>query len=146
MKTWEQIINKAFQKAEAKGYENIFWAIDLHETIFQGDYVPGSPGTIFHNDMIDAMQLINELSGIIILWTSSRGSTIYKAMQRLRSMDITVHFQNDNPKVHPDSLCSFYPKFYFDILLDDKAGFDMQTDWTEIKNILLTIKEKKENK
>jgi hypothetical protein len=53
--------------------------------------------------------------------------------------DLQFHYVNHNPECPSDELCDFSKKFYMNILLDDKAGFDATTDWLEIKNELIKL-------
>ena len=44
---------------------------------------------------------------------------------------------NNNPEFKKTDICDFTEKFYFDILLDDKAGFEGEKDWKDIYNFLI---------
>ena len=41
----------------------------------------------------------------------------------------------ENPEIESNRYANFTKKFYYDILLDDKAGFE-PNDWFEIYNFL----------
>ena len=38
MKTIKDIILKAYEQRNRRGYAHIFWAIDLHDTVIEGKY------------------------------------------------------------------------------------------------------------
>jgi hypothetical protein len=46
-----------------------------------------------------------------------------------------------NPECESNDLCDFTNKLYFDILLEDKAGFDGMHDWQKIKDTLIELGE-----
>jgi hypothetical protein len=49
---------------------------------------------------------------------------------------------NCNPECPSTDLCDFQDKFYFNFLLDDKAGFDGTKDWREIYEALTDVNKK----
>ena len=54
---------------------------------------------------------------------------------------IEFDYINENPECKDTALCSFAQKFFFDILLEDKAGFVGETDWIEIQDALIRMGE-----
>jgi hypothetical protein len=75
----------------------------------------------------------------LILWTSSHRPVIDNALEFLRKKGIFFDYVNENPDIDNDKLCDFSDKFYFDVLLDDKAGFYPARDWPIINQILKEI-------
>jgi len=54
----------------------------------------------------------------------------------LAEHNINFDYVNVNPECLDSNLCSFKGKFYFDLLFEDKAGFE-PSDWTNIKQALI---------
>jgi 8-oxo-dGTP diphosphatase len=111
-----------------KGYPYWFWAIDLHDTIFKADYQPGSSGGNYFPGAKEALQLLSKDSSVkIILFSSSIKEAIEEAVTRLQADDIIIDYINENPLVKDNNL--FDKKFFMDVILDDKAGFEADYDW-----------------
>lgn len=53
----------------------------------------------------------------------------------LKRYDLKFHYINSNPECPSTELCDFSEKFYFNVLLDDKAAF-VEKDWETIKTFL----------
>lgn len=54
-----------------------------------------------------------------------------RAVDFLRSRGISVHYANENPEVGNTATGNFDRKFYFSVVVDDKAGFD-PSEWEDI--------------
>ncbi len=115
----------------------MFWAIDLHDVIIPGTYTRNNDNRNFYPDAKKVLQwLTNREDMCIILYTSSHQDSIADIVKWLGESEIKIDFINKNPLCADGELCSFKDKFYFDLMLEDKAGFMGQTDWTEIKRVL----------
>lgn len=126
-------IVKSHKNRIRKGYPRWFWAIDLHDTIFRADYQRGSSGGGYFPGAKETLQLLSADSTImIILYSSSPQEAIDEAIKRLAEDNIQINFINENPLVKEDSL--FNKKFFMDVLLDDKAGFDAEHDWFAVQS------------
>jgi hypothetical protein len=77
--------------------------------------------------------LYNSGDNIITLWSSSHYSSMIDVVDRF---NLKFHYFNINPECPSNRLCDFQNKFYFNFLLDDKAGFDGNNDWHEIYEVL----------
>lgn len=125
-------IEKAYEKAEKRGWNRIYFAIDIHDTIIKSNYENG--GYEFLNDSARyAMQLLSQRKEVvIILWSSMSLDAMRQMCSWLVGYDIFVDFINDNPLEEDTKYACFDRKFYFSVLLDDKAGFDPDVDWDRI--------------
>lgn len=65
----------------------------------------------------------------IILWSSSYAEPMNEVVKYLTSRGVRVDYVNENPECPSTEICDFSKKLYFDVLLDDKAGFDPDSDW-----------------
>ena len=50
--------------------------------------------------------------------------------------NINFDYINENPEINSNKLSDFSKKFYFNIGLDDKCGFDAEQDWLDIYNYI----------
>ena len=125
-------IEKAYEKAEKRGWDNIYFAIDIHDTIIKSNYQNG--GYEFINDSARyAMQLLTTRKEVVtILWSSMSLIDMIEISEWLSNHDIFVEFLNANPLERNTNYACFDKKFYFSVLLDDKAGFDPDVDWDRI--------------
>jgi hypothetical protein len=137
MKTWTQIIqNTLIQKAE-RNWDKLYWSIDLHDTVITGKYNKFNHGaTLFPGAKKTLDFLHNRKDHVTILWTSSHPESIDEVIRRF---DLKFHYIGKNPECPNTDLCNFDSKHYFNFLLDDKAGFDGNSDWLEIYNALKSI-------
>lgn len=133
-------IQNSFQRKKLKNYPYWFWCIDMHGTLFKNNYVEGSFGGAFYEDCRKPLQFLsNREDTKLILWTSSHAPVIENARAQLRKEKIFFDYVNENPVITNDALCDFSQKMYFDVLLDDKAGFNAEWHWKAIDNILYNM-------
>lgn len=135
-------IISAFKKKQERGWDKIYWMIDVHDTILKGEYSSFQD----YNPPKEAIEVLKMLSSsashVIIIWTSSYA----KDYKRLSKWVHDVHgikfdYHNENPECENTELAEFTSKFYFNIGLDDKFGFDISKDWLEIKKTLIELGE-----
>ena len=126
-------IRKTFEMKRAKGWPEVYFCIDLHGTI-----IPSGKDT---NDTTDekamypyAQEVLQYLSSrkdiILILWTSTPQPRLNQAWGWFDKMGINFKYVNENPHAKDTARSSFKEKFYFNVLLDDRAGFSPEDgDW-----------------
>ena len=130
-------IRAAEQKQKDRNYDYIYWCVDVHGVILTPTYDLNNKGATFYPYCLDTLGLLTDLiEHKIILWTSSHDVAIESVVKQLEQEDIKIDFINHNPQYTKTDLCDFTKKFYFDILLDDKAGFEAETDWKHIYDYL----------
>jgi hypothetical protein len=135
-------IRRTFEDKKRKGWERIYIAIDLHDTVIEGKYNRFNEGAnIFPYAREFFKWAVDRDDVILILWTSSHDDAIKKTLAWLREEGIYFDYINKNPLETTNQLCDFDKKFYFNILLDDKAGFEGETDWKLIIDELKAIGE-----
>lgn len=138
-------IERAFSDKKKKNWSKLFWCIDVHDVILEGKYNLMNEGASF---MPNALKVLKNLSGrgdmVLILWTSSHDAPIKEVQDSLKTNGVKFDYVNENPECPGTALCDFSKKFYFNVLLDDKAGFVGETDWLLIEQELRRIGEWKE--
>ena len=90
----------------------------------------------YYNDSAEhALQVMSENDNIcLIMYTSTYPDMIEKYVEFFAERGIRFDYINENPECKSNEISDFSKKIYFDILLDDHAGFDPETDWKEIFN------------
>lgn len=126
------VISRAYRTMEERGWDTIYWAIDLHGVCIKSNYHRG--GYEWINDRcVEALRMISNLPETkIILWSSVYEEEKVAILDFFKSEGITVSGFNSNPWEKSNGVSNFQEKFYFSVLLDDKAGFDPAYDWREI--------------
>ena len=134
----------AFGRSKAKGWDKVYVMVDLHGTIFKPcyhkeekfEYYPWAKETLQLMSKFNK----NNVSIVLILWTSSTPESLKPYYVKFLDDKIDFRYINENPEVSaqstdPKSSC-FTNKYYFNVGLDDKFGFDPEHDWPEIYKFL----------
>lgn len=129
-------VKRAYSLLQERNWDTIYWAIDLHGTCIKSNYVSGEYEWI-NEDALKCLQLISNLKETkIIIWSSLYRSEKFKIWVWLSEQGIEILNFNSNDSIKNTETGCFDTKFYFSILLDDKAGFDPDTDWKLIYEYL----------
>lgn len=125
-----------------KGWEFISIAVDLHDTIVEGKHTLGNDGAAYFPNALEVLKRLSQRNDIkLILWTSSHQEALVNEFVYFESLGISFDYVNENPACPTTTLSNFDKKFYFNILLDDKAGFEGKTDWFIVEEELRRIGE-----
>ena len=132
---FEKIVQKEFNKARERKWHRMYIAIDFHDVLFVSNYK--SEITLPVSEAIPALQYLSARKDIIlIVYTSTSEEAYEKYKNILKMYDVKFQYLNSNPLEVGNEYADFSKKFYFNILLDDKAGFDWKTDWTTIMDAI----------
>lgn len=132
-------IKTMFEHAEKKQWFETYWAFDIHGTISKPDYRKSTKEILYYPFAKETLQLLSErLDTIIILFTSSYPEEIKIYNEVFKSDNINFKYINENPDVSDakGSFGYYYQKMYFNVFLEDKAGFNPEKDWEPIYNYL----------
>lgn len=118
-------------------WTTIYWMVDVHGVIIPGSWHRENT-FVFMNTFAEAVLrwISKEPDQRLILWTSSYKSETDALREWLEKKEIHVDYINENPEEEHTTYADFSKKPYFNILLDDKAGFDPETDWEVIYQLL----------
>lgn len=131
-------IQKAFQDKKERGWKTIYVAVDAHGTLIKSYHNT----IIFYPDAIEVMKWFNSRSDFkVILWTSSHVTEIEDICKEAEKLGIRFDFFNENPLEKNSKRANFNQKFYFNVMIDNKAGMEPTTDWKLIKKELIRIGE-----
>lgn len=129
-------IEKMFKHANERKWYETYWFIDLHGVISKPDYRKKSKEVIYYPYVKQILQYItNHRPDIImILFTSSYPDEIESYMKQFTEDGIIFKYVNENPEVSDakGSFGCYDKKPYYNVLIDDKCGFDPNLDWKPI--------------
>lgn len=139
-------IKTAFENAKKKNWDKIYIAVDIHDTIVYGNYNANELPTEFISNSKEVLQYLSKRPDVtLLLYTCSHPTEITKYFDFFKSNDIIFKYANENPEVPNNALGCYDKKMYFNVLLEDKSGFDAESDWNIIydffknTNIIETI-------
>jgi hypothetical protein len=132
-------IKRAYQVMQDRQWDTVYWAIDIHGVCFSSSYERGGYAFI-NDDAVVALQAIcARPESRLILWSSCHLDEQADIVAFFAENNIRVDYFNANPEIPNTRTGDFGSKFYFSVLLDDKAGFDPDTGWAEISGHLATL-------
>ncbi len=126
----------ALKKKKIDNWDKIYVLVDIHDTIFKASY--------YNKEMFEwfpyakeTLQVMSNRDDIcLIIWTSSYTEKIQMYIHELADNGIHIDMINDNTEVNNTTLSSFDKKPYFNVGIDDKFGFEPETDWEILYNFL----------
>lgn len=130
------MITKAIERAlhvmAQRDWDSIYWAIDLHGCCLKSNYQNGNYAWI-SDSAKEALRVISSIKeNKIILWSSAHNYEQPAIISFFENEGIKIFDFNKNDEVENTSTGCFDQKFYFSVLIDDKAGFDYSIDWDNI--------------
>lgn len=125
--------HNAFKTMKRKDWDKIYVAVDIHETILHPTWSEERSTTFYKYAQTVLQHLSTREDIVLILWTSTSpaNAKIYHDSFR-DNHDINFKYINCNPEVESTSYADFDSKFYVNVILDDKAGFEPEKEWLEL--------------
>lgn len=116
-------VQRAYDVMVERKWDTVYWCVDLHGTVLESNY-SSKEYSFLGDDVVTALQMISDLPETrIILWSSIHKADEANIRKLFADHDINVHYVNENPEVPNTDTGNFERKFYFSVLVDDKAGF-----------------------
>jgi len=129
-------IKRAYEIMEARNWDTIYYAVDLHGVCLESNYTTGEH-VFISDEAVNTLKLIGSLKeSKIIIWSSVHDKDKKAILDLFAEHGIPVHGFNSNSTAADTATGCFKEKFYFSVLLDDKAGFDPAIHWAEIGEFL----------
>lgn len=123
-------------------WNTIYWLVDVHGVIIPGNWKLKNDLQFTDDSARQVLKWIsNRNDQRLILWTSSYKAATDNVCVWLSSHGIVVDYINENPEERNTEYADFSLKPYFNIAIDDKAGFNPYIHWTDIKDMLISIEE-----
>jgi len=127
-------IERAFEDKKSKKWDLLYFYFDIHETIFYPDY-ENNKEQRFYKHAIEVLQYLSNRDDIMLgLYTCSYPREILEYQKIFKSNNINFKHVNKNPEVENTKYGFFEMKPYFNVLFENKAGFNAETDWILLKN------------
>ena len=132
-------IQRAYEKTNQRGWPNVYWAVDLHDTCLRATYQQYVYEWINPYVKDALLRLAAHPETHLILWSSVAEAEKQHILKFFADAGIRIAGFNNNPHEPGNETSHFNEKFYMSILIDDKAGFD-HTEWLEIPDFVDKIR------
>lgn len=130
-------IKNSFAHARQRQWEKTYWAFDLHNTIIKPNYSRVEIPREFYPMALEVMQLISSRKDVVrIMYTCSHPHEIQNYLDFFGENGIHFNYVNENPEIGSEGYGFYEQKPYFNVLFEDKAGFDPLEDWEAVKAML----------
>lgn len=133
-------IDNAFKLKEKRGWDKVYYFIDLHSTVVRSNYTTDDIPRDFYPGAVEVLSNLTKMDDIVlIMYTCSHEHEIVKYVEYFKEFGIVFDYINENPEVKTDlnGYGCYDKKPYMSVLMDDKAGFDGETDWIKIGNYFI---------
>ena len=126
----------AMNRKTERHWEKIYVIVDIHDTIVHACYERAETFDYFPSAR-EALQLMTSRDDIcLILWSSTYREKLAMYLARFAADGIRFDYVNANPEVTNTALSDFEAKLYYNVGIDDKFGFEPETDWTSVLEVL----------
>lgn len=135
-------INNLEKIKDERNWDKTFWAFDIHGTIIKPNYSSDGIPTEIYDGAVEVLQMLSmDPEVCLILYTCSHPHEIEQYLELFVKHQIHFDYVNENPEVKTDlgGYGCYDKKPYFNILFEDKAGFDPLTDWDHTLKYLTTM-------
>jgi hypothetical protein len=125
-------IDSAYVMKKERGWDKIYFAIDLHGTIIK----PGRNIVMeFYEGAKETLQYLSQQKDIVlILYTSTKIPALVPFLSWCDENEVNFKYINENPECANTHDGDYSKKPYFSILADDRSGFDPHVDWVAVKH------------
>lgn len=133
----EKSFDNAFKRMVERKWDKIYVLVDIHDTIFEACYheKENHKWYPFAKEALQIMSYSRNIS--LILWTSSHKESINEYLEYFKANGISFNMVNSNSETKNNELSCFDEKTYFNVGIDDKFGFDAETDWETVYDYLV---------
>lgn len=129
-----------FELKEKRNWDKTYWAFDIHGTILRPNYTYGNTPDDFYPMAKETLQFISKLPDVVMfLYTCSHPHEIDEYLALFKKFDIDFKYVNENPEVktEKEGYGNYDKKPYMNVLFEDKAGFNPETEWQEVWDLLI---------
>lgn len=129
-----------FELKETRNWDKTYWCFDIHGTILKPNYTYGNIPNEFYPMAKETLKLISSLDDIVmIIYTCSHPHEIDEYLQLFDGYNIVFKYVNENPEVKTQlkGYGCYDKKPYMNVLFEDKAGFDPETEWQLVYDLLV---------
>ncbi len=127
-------IRTAFERAERQNWWKLYIAVDIHGAIFPSTENKNEQ-RIFFPGALPALQYLSGRKDVdLMFFTCSHEEEITEVVSLLNRNGVKIAFINQNPEVINDARGDYRFKPYYNILIDDKAGFEPK-EWKDVLEV-----------
>lgn len=120
-----------------KKWDTIYVLLDLHGTVMPNGLHSPVQYRFINHTCKEVLQWFSKRKDIkLILWTSSYTNETAAVLEWLEKNGVIIDYVNCNPDCEDTNIACFDKKPYYNILIDDRAGFDPEDDWQFIQMLL----------
>ena len=125
----DKSFDAAFKRMKERNWEKIYVLVDIHDTILKACYHNEETHEWFPyaKEALDIMSHAQQIS--LILWSSTHKNAIKEYLEFFKNNGIKFDMVNINSETENTDLSDFTEKTYFNVGIDDKFGFEAETDW-----------------
>ena len=137
----KKAIIKFFDNRENRGWDKGYFFFDIHGTILKPNYEYGNTPSEFYPFAKETLQFLSKLDDIVmVLYTCSHSHEIERYQELFKANNIRFSYINENPEVPTDvnGYGCYDKKPYVNVLFEDKAGFDGETEWEGVLELMKT--------
>jgi hypothetical protein len=128
-----------FEYKVKRNWDKTYWFFDIHGTILKPNYQYGNTPKDFYPYAVETLQFLTKLPDVeMIIYTCSHPHEIKEYIKLFADSGIVFKFVNENPEVptQVDGYGCYDKKPYMNVLFEDKAGFDPETEWKEVLDFM----------
>lgn len=128
-----------FDLKRQRGWDKTFWFFDIHSTILKPNYKAGNVPKEFYPMAKETLQYLSKLPDVeMVIYTCSHPNEVEEYLQLFEENNIHFKYVNENPEVVTDlkGYGNYDKKPYMNVLFEDKAGFDAETEWAEVYELM----------
>jgi hypothetical protein len=137
-------VQKMFEHAFQKEWFETYWAIDLHGVVIYPNHTKDKKKVVYYPYAKETLQILTLRPDIIMFtYTASYPEQLSGYLEQFINDDIRFNFINENPDISESKghFGCFDKKPYYNVVFEDKAGFDPFNDWEPLYE-LFTLYEK----
>lgn len=118
-------------------YEYCYIAVDIHGTIFKPTFEKTEIFQWYPFAKTCLKELTKNPKVKLILWSGCYEDKFKDYIKKFEEEGIKFDYINENPECVNSSYACFDKKFYFDIGIDDRFGFEPNQDWIDLLTAIL---------
>ena len=119
-------IENGFKAMSERGWDKIFYLVDLHSTVIKPNYQAGNIPKEFYPHAKEVLQMITKRKDIcLIMYTCSHPHEIVEYHKFFKGHGIVFEYVNENPEVKTQEggYGCYDTKPYMNVLIDDVFEF-----------------------
>lgn len=118
-------------------WDFVYYALDLHGTVLIPNYEAGNIPKEFYPYAKEVLLMLSDRDDVVMfMYTCSHPHEREEYVEYFKELGIDFKWVNENPEVltQNNGYGHYDDKPYFNVLLEDKAGFDPLEDWEDIRD------------